>query len=184
MAFITVIALYDGSKTFYPDGKTFSINTAAKVIGVFDLPIVPPIPGSTDPLITAPLLLVKTVEYGELSLNMSLDDYIAAVAAASGGGASLEQTYTFPPDEGDGSGSFVAPGGSWLLGLAATSTVDADELDLGTKSTLHDFTVINISDADQYSSVSYLYYFQEDTTLYASANEGEVTLKILIYKTP
>lgn len=80
---VTVTALYDNDKNFYPNGKTFAIPTDSLVMpNTVPLPITHVIPGATTPINYYPLLEVKTKEVGSLFLNITLVQYAALVRAA------------------------------------------------------------------------------------------------------
>lgn len=93
---VTVVALYDTNNNFYPDGKTFAISTNSAVMGTKRLPVAVSIPGATDPVETADLLIVKTDEFGDLYLNLTIEEYAELLRSAGGGdnpGANLTATY-------------------------------------------------------------------------------------------
>ena len=97
---LTVTALYDSSLNFYPSGKQFTIQADSQVLGTKTLPTSQHIPGAVHYVPEAPLLVVKSVDFGDLYLNLTIGQYFALVAAtyASAGASELTLTLTVPGD--------------------------------------------------------------------------------------
>jgi len=97
---ITVTALYDDNMNFFPGGKIFAIASDSLIMPSKNLPIAVHIPGTTDNVNLYPLLCVKTIEQGELCLNMTLDEYNALIRAASlSPNAEVTLTYDISADK-------------------------------------------------------------------------------------
>ena len=74
---LTVTALYDSSLNFYPSGKQFTIQADSQVLGTKTLPTSQHIPGAVHYVPEAPLLVVKSVDFGDLYLNLTISQYFA-----------------------------------------------------------------------------------------------------------
>lgn len=131
MGLLTVIALYDKDLKFFPDGKQFTIPTDSAILGTKVLPTERKVPGTTEYVATAPLLTIKTIEFGDLYLNMTLSQYFAAIIAtyASIGAPEMPLTLDVPDDtpEGDtitsallynSSLDAIAVNGVWVKGAS------------------------------------------------------------------
>lgn len=102
---VTVVATYDSSLVFYNPGQTYSIDSNSVVVGIVNLPTTPPIKGTVGYVPQTAFLNILTKPWGNLYLNMSLDAYNSAVAAAtaSAGAPGLQVTYTVGVDVAAGS---------------------------------------------------------------------------------
>lgn len=99
VALITVVATYDSSLTYFSIGRTFSIPTNTQISGFRMLPTTPVIKGVVGQVPETNFLSLKTVKFGELYVNMTLDQYNALIAAAvvAPGSPTQEITYTIGP---------------------------------------------------------------------------------------
>lgn len=80
---VTAIASYDSDLKFFPNGKQFTYDVKSPVLGRRTLPTTITIPGTTGYKPTASMLVVKTTDYGDLYLNMTVAAYVALLQAAS-----------------------------------------------------------------------------------------------------
>lgn len=116
---VTVQATYDSSLVFYPNGQTFSIDANSVVVGTRDLSTTPPIKGVSGQVPITSFLNVLTQPWGNLYLNMTIDQYNAAVAAAtaSAGAPGQQITYTVGTDVAAGTSITT----TWLYNKVITA---------------------------------------------------------------
>jgi hypothetical protein len=106
MSLITITALYDKDLSFFPSGKQFTITVeTTQLLGKKILPTVVVIPGTTSYIPESPLLVIKTLEYGNIYANLTHSQYFALVAATYASAGAPEQTLelTVPGDTPIGS---------------------------------------------------------------------------------
>lgn len=82
MPFVTVPILYDEAMNFFPNGKYVVIDAASTYLGMIDLPSAHTIPGLPGYVPQVTLLRIKTKEYGEVYVNLTLPAYNALVQIA------------------------------------------------------------------------------------------------------
>ena len=93
MAFVTVPILYDNARNFFPNGKWLTIDTQSEYLGTIKLPsaaFIPSVPGYVP---EATLLRIKTKEFDEIYVNLTLAAYNALIQEAEVS-PSADYTYT------------------------------------------------------------------------------------------
>ena len=98
---ITVVATFDEQRTYYPGGKTFSIDSTSQIVPGYTYIITPPnVPAAMGPDSAIPFLQIKTIPWGSLFLNMTSAAYNALIAAAvaPSGAPEITLSYTVGTD--------------------------------------------------------------------------------------
>ncbi len=202
---VTVVALYDANNNFYPDGKTFAISTNSAVMGAKNLPITVSIPGAIGAVETADLLIVKTDEFGDLYLNMTIDEYteLLRLAGDSSGTPSLPFTqvaYGGEDDEMTSSEGFIytptigviiKARGNAVFGVGYGGDGDAARAELGDVDSAGNGTKITLDDdpSKKWVTITNVPEYANDAaavvgglpvgTLYKTTTAGSTVLKIV-----